>query len=190
MKKLLSLATSALVALAVAVSADAAPVQPQVVALQRRTVWLETRVHNLEARRAYLHRYIRHLRKTTDPIVTATETSAPAAPTTTSTSTTTATATGGWADELRAVGFPESAIPHMLYIIDRESGGCPTAVNGLSGCPSYSAAAALLAASTSHACGLIQAYPCYGGAAWLDPMTNLRIGYQKYQASGFQPWGG
>jgi hypothetical protein len=75
----------------------------------------------------------------------------------------------GWADELRAVGFPESAIPTMLYIIDRESGGDPNAVN-----------------SSSGACGLTQLYPCPPGG--LDPMTNLRYAYQKYLASGFSPW--
>jgi len=169
MKKLLSLATIALVALAVGVSANAAPETPQTVALQRRVSWLETHVERLNHRRAYLHRYIRHLRKTTNPIVTTTK-SAPAVPATTSTTT---TASGGWADELRAVGFPESAIPHMLYIIDRESGGNPNAIN-----------------SSSGACGLTQLYPCYGGSAWLDPMTNLRLALQKYQASGFAPWGG
>ena len=104
-----------------------------------------------------LHRYIRHLRKTTTPI----------------THTSSSTASGGWADELRAVGFPESAIPHMLYIIERESGGNPGAIN-----------------SSSGACGLTQLYPCYGGAAWLDPITNLRMALQKYHSSGFAPWGG
>ena len=181
MKKLLSLATIALVALAVGVSANAAPETPQTVALQRRVSWLETHVERLNHRRAYLHRYIRHLRKTTNPIVTTTK-SAPAAPATT-TSTTTTTASGGWADELRAVGFPESAIPHMLYIIQRESGGCPTAVYG------YGCAGSGHAYAGGPACGLVQLYPCPGPQA-LDPITNLRYGLQKYQASGFAPWGG
>src|SRR6476620_231396 len=165
MKKLLSLATIALVALAVGVSANAAPENPTTVALNRRIAWQEQHIRQLNHRRAYLHRYIRHLRKTTEPIVqTPSTTSTPAAPATTSTTTT--TASGGWADELRAVGFPESAIPHMLYIIDRESGGNPNAINPSSG-----------------ACGLTQLYPCYGGSAWLDPITNLRLALQKYQAS-------
>lgn len=81
------------------------------------------------------------------------------------------TSADGWADELAAVGFPSSVIPTMLYIIDRESGGNPNAIN-----------------SSSGACGLTQLYPCYGGSAWLDPMTNLRLAYQKYQASGLSPW--
>jgi hypothetical protein len=82
----------------------------------------------------------------------------------------------GWADELRAVGFPESAIPTMLYIIDRESGGDPNAVNG--GGAAYAG---------GPACGLAQLWPCPGPQA-LDPITNLRYAYQKYQASGFSPW--
>ena len=75
----------------------------------------------------------------------------------------------GWADELRAVGFPESVIPTMLYIIQRESGGDPSAMNA------------------SGACGLLQIYPYQEGC--LDPMTNLQMGYAKYQASGLSPWG-
>ena len=68
----------------------------------------------------------------------------------------------GWADELLAVGFPESAIPTMLYIIDRESGGDPSAIN-----------------SSSGACGLTQIYPYVSGC--LNPITNLRLALQKYR---------
>ncbi len=77
---------------------------------------------------------------------------------------------GGWGDELLAVGFPPEAIPTMLYIIDRESGGDPSAVNASSG-----------------ACGLTQLYPCPPGG--LDPITNLTLALAKYRASGFAPWG-
>ncbi len=132
----------------------------------------EQRIKHLEQRRAYLHRYIQRMRHELNAPAPVTTT--PDAPSTPPTGTITATSSSnGWADELRAVGFPESAIPHMLYIIDRESGGDPSAVNASSG-----------------ACGLVQLYPCSGGSAWLDPMTNLRLGFQKYQASGFAPWGG
>lgn len=93
--------------------------------------------------------------------------------TTTTAAPTYTSSSDGWADELAAVGFPSEAIPTMLGYIDRESGGDPSAIN-----------------SSSGACGLLQLYPCYGGSAWLDPMTNLRLAYQKYQASGFSPWGG
>ncbi len=142
----------------------------------------EIEMHQVEVAAAKKHRRLMREKR---------EAAAAEAAEVTTTVTTTAPSisySGGWADELAAVGFPASVIPTMLSIIDRESGGCPTAVNGLSGCPSYEAAAGLLASSESHACGLIQAYPCYGGASWLDPMTNLRIGFQKYQASGLSPW--
>lgn len=114
---------------------------------------------------------------------------APATPTTYST-----TASGGYlsdaeiASYARAAGFPEPTIPTMLAIAHRESRGCPTAVNGLTGCPSYATAAALLASSEYHACGLFQAYPCYGGAAWLSPSTNAAVAYDKYAARGLSPW--
>lgn len=96
--------------------------------------------------------------------------------TTTTTNTPSYTATGGWADELAAVGFPASVIPTMLYIIQRESGGDPTAVYG--GGSAYAG---------GPACGLVQLFPCPGPQA-LDPMTNLRYGFAKYQASGLSPW--
>ena len=79
--------------------------------------------------------------------------------------------TSGWADELAAVGFPSWAIPQMLYYISRESGGDPSALN-----------------PTSNACGLLQIVPYVEGC--LDPITNLELGYEKFQASGFAPWGG
>ena len=168
MKTYLTLATIALVALTMGVSAKAEPQTTK--ALERRIEWQDQHIRQLNHRRAYLHRYIKHLRKTTTPVVS--HAASPATPPVQSTSTT-SSSSGGWSDELRAVGFPESAIPHMLYIIDRESGGDPNAINASSG-----------------ACGLTQLYPCYGGSAWLDPMTNLRLAFQKYQASGFSPWGG
>lgn len=72
---------------------------------------------------------------------------------------------------LRAAGFPESAISTMLYYSHRESGNCPGAIN-----------------SSSGACGLFQIYPAQPGCT--DPATNARLAYEKYQASGFSPWGG
>lgn len=169
MKKLLSLATVALVALSMGVSAKASP--DTRAALERRVAWDQQHIRQLQHRRAYLHRYIRHLRAEMNapaPVTTSTSTSSSS---TSSTSTTSTTSSGGWADELAAVGFPESAIPQMLYYISRESGGDPSALN-----------------PTSNACGLTQIWPYVPGC--LDPMTNLRLAFQKYQASGFQPWGG
>ena len=173
MKKLMcSLSWVAMVGIGVGVNLEIDPVaagadttSAHVMHIERRLAWSEQHIRQLNHRRAYLHRYIKKLRNT-----------APTVPTTNSpivTSSAPVSASGGWADELREVGFPESAIPHMLYIIDRESGGDPRAVNPSSG-----------------ACGLTQLYPCYGGAAWLDPITNLRMALQKYRASGFAPWGG
>jgi hypothetical protein len=143
----------------------------------------EIKMHQIEVAAAKKHRRLMREKREAAAAAEAAE-----ATTTVTTTAPSISYSGGWADELAAVGFPASVIPTMLAIIQRESGGCPTAVNGLSGCPSYEAAASLLASSESHACGLIQAYPCYGGAAWLDPMTNLRIGFQKYESSGLSPW--
>ncbi len=103
---------------------------------------------------------------------------AAAVPETTTPTTPTYTSGGSWADELAAVGFPSWAIPTMLYYIDRESGGDPSAVNG--GGSAYTG---------GPACGLTQLYPCPGPQA-LDPMTNLTYAFEKFQASGFSPWGG
>jgi hypothetical protein len=168
MKKLLSLATVALVALAVGVSADAAP-QTQA-ALERRVAWDTQHIRQLNHRRDVLHRYIRHMRAELHAPTAATSTASSTSSTSTSSGSLTVTSSG-WADELRAVGFPESAIPQMLYYINRESGGDPSALNPV-----------------SNACGLTQIYPYVPGC--LDPMTNLRLAFQKYRASGFAPWGG
>lgn len=83
---------------------------------------------------------------------------------------------------LRAAGFPESVVPTMVAIEERESGLCPSAVYGY-GCN---------VGGTVHgsaACGLAQIYPCPGPAA-LDPGTNAALAYAKWQASGLAPWGG
>lgn len=152
--------------------------------VQNDLAWAQHRITRLENRRDYLHRYIEKMRAAYRA-PTPTSPTPPSRPTTSSPTppTTTYTATGGWSDELRAVGFPESAIPHMLYIINRESGGCPTAVYG-HGCDGSGYAVA-----GGPACGLTQIYKCPGPQA-LDPMTNLRYALQKYEASGFAPWGG
>jgi hypothetical protein len=173
MKKLMTLGAVALIALTAGVSAKAEP-QTQA-ALERRISWDTQHIRQLNHRRDVLHRYIRHMRA---------ELHAPASTSTASSTSSTSTSSGsltvtssGWANELRAVGFPESAIPQMLYYIQRESGGDPNAVNG--GGPAVAGGAA---------CGLTQLYPCPGPGA-LDPMTNLRYAYLKYRASGFAPWG-
>lgn len=83
----------------------------------------------------------------------------------------------------RTAGFPESAIPTLVAIVDRESNACPTAVYG------YGCAGEGHAYNGGPACGLAQLWPC-PGSAYLDPLTNLRGAYAKYQASGWAPWGG
>jgi soluble lytic murein transglycosylase-like protein len=125
----------------------------------------EIKMHQIEVAAAKKHRRLMREKREAAAAAEAAEA------TTVTTTAPSASYSGGWADELAAVGFPASVIPTMLYIIDRESGGNPDAIN-----------------SSSGACGLLQLYPCYGGAAWLDPMTNLHFGFQKYQASGLSPW--
>lgn len=121
-------------------------------------------VHQIRAHNAYVHR-VRERRTAAQEARSAAQVA-----TTSSTSSSATTYQGGWASALSAAGFPDSAIPTMLYIIQRESGGDPSAIN-----------------PTSGACGLTQIYPAQPGC--LDPMTNLRMAYAKYQASGFAPWG-
>lgn len=157
---------------------DPAAAQPEIglAAPLRQLDHAEHRIRVLEHRRAYLHRYIRHLRAELHaPVAPATTTSS-----TSSTSTTSAPSySGGVLSDaqvtsyLLAAGFPSSAVPQMLYYSHRESGNDPNAINASSG-----------------ACGLFQLYPCSGGSAWLNPATNARLAYQKYAASGFAPWGG
>lgn len=171
MTKLLSLATVALVALAMGVSAKAAPVTPQTIALQRRIAWQEQHIRQLNQRRAYLHRYIRHLRKSTTPISVATPSSAPSS----STSGSAPTYSGGVlsasqvASYARGAGFPESVIPTMVAIAYRESRFNPGAIN-----------------SSSGACGLWQIYPAQPGCT--NPASNAAMAYAKYRASGLSPW--
>jgi hypothetical protein len=145
--------------------------------LQHKLTWMRGRANRLEHRNAVLHRFIDRMRRQeqrqqSQPAASSTPSSSAPTPAPTSYS-------GGVLTDaevtsyLRAAGFPESAIPQMLYYSHRESGNDPTAINSASG-----------------ACGLFQLYPCSGGSAWLDPATNARLAYEKYQASGFAPWGG
>jgi hypothetical protein len=71
------------------------------------------------------------------------------------------------------VGWPRSCLPMLTYIIDRESGGCPTAKN-----PSSSAS------------GLLQFLSSWWAGKWnpFDPLENLHHGYHAWQEVGFQPW--
>lgn len=79
---------------------------------------------------------------------------------------------GGKTDWLRQAGIPESQWQYVDYIISKESGWRPTAVNKSSG-----------------ACSLVQALPCSKiGANWADPVVALRWGnsYVKARYGGWQ----
>jgi len=165
MRRLLGVATAALVALAVGVSAKAAPITPQLVQLERKIEWQQHHIRQLEHRRAYLHRYIQHLRH---PSVHTTSASTSYSPGVMS--------AAQVASDLRLVGFPEYSISQMVAIIYRESRFNPRAVNG--GGAAYPG---------GPACGLTQLFPCPGPGA-LDPITNLRYALLKFKASGFAPW--
>lgn len=80
--------------------------------------------------------------------------------------------TGGKYDWLRAAGVPESQWQYADYIVSRESGWNPRAMNPYSG-----------------ACGLPQAYPCSKlGANWDDPVYALKwqYNYVSSRYGGYQ----
>jgi hypothetical protein len=164
-KHLLSLALVALLALAIGANANAEPPPTAIAALQRRITWDEQHIRKLQHRRDVLHRFIAELRNPAPTIST---------PPTTSTAST--NYSGGVlsasqvASYARGAGFPESAIPTMVAYAYRESHFDPGAIN-----------------SSSGACGLWQIYPAQPGCT--DPATNAALAFQKYQASGFSPWG-
>lgn len=80
------------------------------------------------------------------------------APTTTTSPTTTSGTKYDW---MRAAGIPERQWQYADYIVSRESGWNPRAVNPYSG-----------------ACGLAQAYPCSKlGSRWYDPVVALKWQY-------------
>lgn len=74
--------------------------------------------------------------------------------------------TGTKYDWMRAAGIPESQWQYVDYIVGRESGWNPRAVN-----------------SSSGACGLVQALPCSKlGANWADPVHALKWQYSYVQS--------
>ena len=78
-----------------------------------------------------------------------------------------------WLPLARWVGWPQSALPHLAYIIQRESSGRPTAVNPSSGCT-----------------GLLQILRSHVSDPWrlTDPEYNLRVGLRLYRQAGWSPW--
>lgn len=83
-----------------------------------------------------------------------------------------ATYSGSHSDWMRAAGIPESEWQYVDYIVRRESGWNPQAVNRSSG-----------------ACGLAQALPCSKiPGDWSDPVNSLRWqhGYVKARYGGYR----
>jgi hypothetical protein len=77
-----------------------------------------------------------------------------------------------WKPLLRHEGWPASAIPTVMAIIRRESGGSPTAWN-----------------RSSNAQGLFQILACYyPGYRLFDPVVNIQVALRMYKARGWQPW--
>jgi hypothetical protein len=178
MKQALALALIALLALSIGVSAHAAPHTQAVAALQRRVTWDMRHIRRLQARRGFLHRYIAHLRATSQHPSPQPSASPVADPPTTYAYPDGVLSAAEVAGYLRGAGFPESVIPTMVAIAFRESRFDPNAVNGGGE-----------AVAGGSACGLFQLYECPGPQA-LDPATNAALAFEKYQASGLAPWGG
>lgn len=80
-----------------------------------------------------------------------------------------------WIPLARYVGWPESTLQTLAYIIMRESSGRAHAYNGVIGCS-----------------GLLQIWPGHVAAAnrsrLFDPEYNLRVGLRLWLAQGWSPW--
>ena len=79
---------------------------------------------------------------------------------------------GRWTRLARRVGWPWGCLPNLMYIIDRESGGSPTARNP-------SSASGLLQLMSIHWAGKFDPF---------NPRKNLAYGLKLYRSSGWQPW--
>jgi hypothetical protein len=151
------------------INANAEPPPTAIAALQRRITWDEQHIRQLEQRRNYLHRFIAELR---NPTPSRALTPSSTAPTSSSSSYVGGVLSSSQvAAYARGAGFPESAIPTMVAYAYRESHFDPNAINASSG-----------------ACGIWQIWPAQPGCT--NPATNAALAFQKYQASGFAPWGG
>jgi len=77
-----------------------------------------------------------------------------------------------WIPLLRHEGWPAAAIPTVLMVIRRESGGSPTAWN-----------------RSSDTRGLFQIMArYYPGYRLFDPVVNIRVALRMYKDRGWQPW--
>ena len=94
-----------------------------------------------------------------------------------------------WIGLARTVGWPESTLAHLSFIIHRESRCDPTQLadrpwtldlsRGLLQINAYGS----LDAGVRDICGI-------DPAALFDPATNLRCGLELYRTYGWMPWGG
>ena len=94
-----------------------------------------------------------------------------------------------WIGLARTVGWPESTLAHLSFIIRRESRSDPTVLadrpwtldlsRGLLQINAYGS----LDGEIRGRCGI-------DPAALFDPATNLRCGLELYRTYGWMPWGG
>jgi hypothetical protein len=80
---------------------------------------------------------------------------------------------GRWIGCARWAGWGWGELPMLCYVIDRESGGNPSAQN-----------------PASSASGLLQFLSGWWAGKWnpMDPYQNLRHGYLAWRQVGWQPW--
>jgi len=87
---------------------------------------------------------------------------------------------GRWVRLEREVGWPWATIPDLAYCISRESGGNPTASNGV--------CRGLMQIHECHATAFrtVTGLPYFNGV--YVPRANLRYGLRLWRAEGWSPW--
>lgn len=168
--------TAVAVALALSVpttgSAQVVTQGSRVQRLEHKVAWQAQHIRQLKQRRAYLHRYIKHLRA----MQSSGSSGGSSGPLHIS--------KGQAASAMRAAGFSESVIAWFNNgIISRESGYCPTAVY-----PGHCGNVSLFRAG-GPACSLFQLFRCPGPQV-ADPYVAARYAYAKFQHQGYSAWGG
>lgn len=85
---------------------------------------------------------------------------------------------GRWVWLARDCGWGWAQLPELVYVIDRESGGSPMALN-----------------ASSEAAGLLQLMPQWYHGEWgypafnpFNPRENLTAGWWMWRHSGWSPW--
>jgi hypothetical protein len=78
-----------------------------------------------------------------------------------------------WLPLAKHVGWPASTWNYLIYVINRESGGRPNALNASTNCQ-----------------GLLQCMKRYAppGANLFDATTNLTVGLRWWRQGGWTPW--